>query len=355
MMPQSTIIPEDFDEPLDIGEGNEDASEEVLWYLPGPIEEEPDYRPPGPRAGQPEKGLIDDWARAEADQAALLARVAGRLGALDDRLARAPKGWLHRLALIEAADLSWFAGDRLGSDRLALWISMRLSGAQDDPNALARIGWAVRRLTGGPDPIVDIAAFLDRRDPENIDENAERFDDRASGWLDLMKQAADLHPITRACMGFHLWRLAGLGQQGDRVEAAVTAARIAASEGNGAIFAPLAMGGAGGLRASGPSAERLKQWLEGMQTAILMAMRRLDDIQSWSAKAKAEMSTLSGKTPPVLSALLTEWPLVSAPMAEMWIGASRATAQRNLAWMEAKGLIREVTGQGRFRMWSIAI
>ncbi len=92
-----------------------------------------------------------------------------------------------------------------------------------------------------------------------------------------------------------------------------------------------------------------------MQTAILMAMRRLDDIQSWSAKAKAEMSTLSGKTPPVLSALLTEWPLVSAPMAEMWIGASRATAQRNLAWMEAKGLIREVTGQGRFRMWSIAI
>ena len=170
-----------------------------------------------------------------------------------------------------------------------------------------------------------------------------------------MKQAADLHPITRACMGFHLWSLAGLEQQGDRVEAAVTAARIAASEGNGAIFAPLAMGRAGGLRASGPSAERLKQWLEGMQTAILMAMRRLDDIQSWSAKAKAEMSTLSGKTPPVLSALLTEWPLVSAPMAEMWIGASRATAQRNLAWMEAKGLIREVTGQGRFRMWSIAI
>jgi hypothetical protein len=101
MMPQSTIIPEDFDEPLDIGEGDEDASEEVLWYLPGPIEEEPDYRLPGPRAGQPEKGLIDDWAR-----------VAGRLGALDDRLARAPKGWLHRLALIEAADLSWFAGER---------------------------------------------------------------------------------------------------------------------------------------------------------------------------------------------------------------------------------------------------
>ena len=80
-------------------------------------------------------------------------------------------------------------------------------------------------------------------------------------------------------MGFHLWSLAGLGQQGDRVEAAVTAARIAASEGNGAIFAPLAMGGAGGLRASGPSAKRLEHWLNGMQTASLTAMRHLDDIQ----------------------------------------------------------------------------
>jgi len=170
-----------------------------------------------------------------------------------------------------------------------------------------------------------------------------------------MKQAADLHPITRACMGFHLWSLAGLEQQGDRVEAAVTAARIAASEANGAVFAPLAMGGAGGLRASGPSAKRLEHWLNGMQTASLTAMRHLDDIQSWCARAKTEMSTLSGKTPPALSALLTEWPVVSAPIAEKRIGASRAAAQRNLAWMEARGLIREVTGQGRFRMWSIAI
>lgn len=34
--------------------------------------------------------------------------------------------------------------------------------------------------------------------------------------------------------------------------------------------------------------------------------------------------------------------------------ASRASVQRNLAWMEARGLIREVTGQGRYRMcgWS---
>ncbi|WP_257898352.1 hypothetical protein [Roseovarius mucosus] len=321
------------------------------WFLPGPMEEEPHYLPPGPRAEVRETTVLDDWRRAEAGHAARLARVAGRIGALDDRLKRGPEGWRHRLALIEVADLSWFAGDRIGPDRLALWISMRLSGVQDDTAALARVGWAVRRLTGGPGPEVDLSAFLDRRDPENMVDEAEPFADRAGGWLDLMAQAADLHPITRACMGFHLWSLAGLGQQSDGMEAAVTASRIAAHEGEGAIFAPLAMGGAGALRTGGPPANRLARWLDRMETACLTAMRHLDDIETWSARAEAEMTPLSGKTPPALREVLTEWPLVSAPMAETLTGASRAAVQRNLAWMEARNLVRELTGQGRFRMW----
>ena len=204
-------------------------------------------------------------------------------------------GWRLRLALIEGADLSWFTGDCLGPVRLALWISMRLSGVQDDSAALARVGWAVRRLSGGPGPEMDLSAFLDRRDPENVDSDADPFEDRARGWQDLMAQAADLHPITRACMGFHLWGLAGLGQQGDRMEAAVTASRIAASEGKGAVFAPLAMGGARGLRAGGPPAGRLARWLEGMETACMTAMRHLDDIEAWAARAEAKMNPLSGK------------------------------------------------------------
>ncbi|MEO9632844.1 MAG: hypothetical protein RID11_15550 [Roseovarius sp.] len=323
------------------------------WFMPGPLEEEPDDLPPGPRAEPPDTAVIDDWAKAEGVHAARLAGVAGRLGALDDRLLRGPEGWQYRLALIEAADLSWFAGDRVSADRLALWVSMRLSGAQDDPNALARVGWAIRRLTGGPGPKGDLAAFLDRRDPDSIEDSAERFEDRAGGWLHVMAAAANLHPITRACMGFHLWNLAGLGQHGDQMEAAVTASRIAASDGSGAIFAPLAMGGAGGLRASGLPPERLARWLDGMNSAILTAMRNLDDTQTWSARAEKVMSQLSGRTPAALRSALTEWPLVSAPMAEVLTGASRAAVQRNLAWMEERGLIREVTQQGRFRMWRI--
>ena len=351
MKPQASGPHDNFDDPLVRDAEVEEASEGDLWFLPSPIDEGHDDLPPGPRAEPREKAVLDDWRKAEAGHAGLLARVAGKLGALDDRLRRGPEGWRHRLALIEAADLSWFVGDRIGPDRLALWISMRLSGVHEDTVALARVGWTVRRLTGGPRPEVDLSAFLDRRDPENMSDEAEPFADRAGGWLDLMAQAADLHPITRAGIGFHFWSLAGLGQRGDRMEAAVTAARIAASEGRGAVFAPLAMGGAGSLRAGGAPTERLACWLKGMETGCLAAMRHLDDIEAWSARAENEMSAFSGKTPPALRAALTEWPFVSAPMAEALTGASRAAIQRNLAWMEARGLIREVTGQGRYRMW----
>lgn len=326
-------------------------SESDLWFVPGPMEDGLDDMPPGQGVERREAEVLDAWRSAEAANAARLARVAGRLGALDERLRRGPEGWRHRLALIEAADLSWFEGDRIGPDRLVLWLSLRLSGVQDDTASLARAGWAVRRLTGGPGPEQDLSAFLDRRDPANLADETEPFSDRASGWLDLMAEAADLHPITRACLGFQLWSLAGLARDGDRMEAAVTAARIAGGDGSGAVFAPVAMGGARGLRSGGAPAERLARWLDGMETACLTAMRQLNDIEAWDRRAEAKMSRLSGKTPPALRAALTEWPLISAPMGEALTGASRAAVQRNLAWMEAQGLVREVTGQGRYRMW----
>lgn len=330
-------------------QGDDDTPDDDLWFLPGPLDDEP-----GPPALSADEGaLLVAWSRAEAAQAARLARVAGRLGALDERLRRGPEGWRHRLALIEAADLSWFAGDRIPADRLALWIALRISSVQDDGRGLARAGWAMRRLTGGPGPDAGLAAFLGRHAGAEAPPE-DGFADRAEGWRQQLEAGEALHPITRAAMGFHLWSLAGLGPQGDPLEPAVTAARIAAAEGGGAVFAPLAMGGSGGLRATGEPASRLARWLDGMDTAILAAMRQLDRIEDWTARAAAAMAGLSGRTPARLRAVLADWPLVSAPMAEALTGASRAAVQRNLAWMETRGLVREVTGQGRYRFWRAA-
>lgn len=333
----------------------EETSEADLWFLPGPIEEEPDVLPSGPRAQFWTPTLLDDWRKAEACHAARLAHVAGRLGALDDRLQRGPEGWRHYLALIEAAELSWFFGDRITPDRLALWTSLRLSGVQEDTAALTRAGWAVQRLSGGPGPEASLAEFLGRHDPEHPDLETEPLADRADSWRDLIAFLSDVHPISRACAGFHVWSLAGLRHQSESMEAAVTASRIAAGQGKGAVFAPLALGGAGGLRGGGSPTERLSRWLDGMESAIFSAMRRLDDLEAWATRAETAMASLSGRTPPALRTALTFWPLLSAPMAEALTGASRAAVQRNLAWMEKQGLVQEITGQGRFRFWRAAV
>lgn len=243
---QAFVSSPDYNSDPDAGDSDPAPSDDDLWFLPGPPDDGTDLLPPGPRAEPSELSISELWRRAEANLAARLARVAGRLGALDQRLRRGPNGWRHRLALMEAADLSWFTGDRITPDRLALWLALRLSGVQEDVDALAGVGWAVRRLTGGPGPEAGLAEFLDRHDPKALDHSAEHFTGRADGWQALMRSGQDLHPITRAGMGYHLWSLAGLGHQGDRLEAAVTAERIAASEGHGAILAPLAMGGARG-------------------------------------------------------------------------------------------------------------
>lgn len=365
-------------EDLEASEGKDDAD---LWFLPGPLEDEPVYLPPGPAPEARESEIVDAWQGAEAAQAAQLARVAARLGILDERLRRGPAGWRQRLALIEASDLSWLTQDRIGLDRLSLYMALRISTATDDAQAMYRIGWAVRRLSGGLALLTlrpgtdDLETFLDRRDRpgqrERLEEakassrvvdmaEREAFEDRAAGWLAMMDQAENLHPVTRACMGFHLWHVAELSPIDDPLEAAVTAAHVAigdlAPSGStpGAIFAPIAMGGGGGFRATGDPSARLARWLNAMESATFAALRRLEEIEAWSAAAERTMAPLSGKTPPMLRDLFTSWPLVSVQMAENLTGTHRATVQRNIDWMVERGLIREVTGQGRYRMWRAA-
>lgn len=49
----------------------------------------------------------------------------------------APSGIRLRLALQEAADLSWWTGDRLSAERLALWVGLRIGSTEDADMALA--------------------------------------------------------------------------------------------------------------------------------------------------------------------------------------------------------------------------
>jgi hypothetical protein len=336
--------------------------EAYLWFLPGPEIAEEDV-PPGALSGRSRaQGTLFDSAPWHAAQAALareLAEVAGLFGALDQRLRDAPAGWRARLALREAADLGWWTGDRLGADRIALWVSLRTGSTEDTEQALARAGWAMRHLASGPFPVEGLAAFLERAPRPMMAFSAQSVPEMALADLaEVMAAGERLHPIVAAARLFHAWRSLGPSGTAD-IEAAVLSARHAAlmsrTPGQGALFLPLAQTGSDALRGAGEPEAKLTAWLRGAERATLASLLHFDRVAAWRVRAAECVADLSGRTPPRLLDLLESWPQITAPMAEVEVGASRAAVQRNLAIFEERGLVREITGQGRYRVWSAVL
>ncbi|PZX36925.1 Fic family protein [Roseinatronobacter thiooxidans] len=337
----------------------DDSLEDDLWFLPGPDEEDdlPPGAPPLPRA--PKTNLFDpaEWRQAQNSLSGDLARLTQIFGELDVRLRDAPKGVHLRLALREASDLSWWSGERLSLDRLSLWHVLRIGSTEDTEQGFARAGWVVRRLTGGASPAEGVAAFLDR--PLEGAGEAEMGPDPGalSDLAGLMAGSTDLHPVTQGAMVFFAWRMLGASWSRD-LEAATLAARHAAAmsrkPGQGALFLPLVLSGAHTFRGQGPADAKLRAWISGAERATLAALLHLETVSDWHHKAHDAVADLSGRTPKKLIEVFASHPLVSAPMAERETGASRAAVQRNLDRLTDRGLIREITGQGRFRVWCIA-
>ena len=338
--------PRDWDDPGD-------TPEEDLWFLPGPLDDDapaPPGAPPLPLADR--RALFDpaEWRAAQDAHSGDLARLTQVFGELDVRLRGAAPGIRQRLALCEAADLSWWTGDRLSSERLGLWVGLRIGSTEDTEQALARAGWAVRRLSGGRAPAEGLAAFLERPDD---DPDPGAIPDLA----ELLASVEPLHPVVQSAILFSVWRMIGPERARDH-EAAVLAARHAAGmsrlPGQGALFLPLSMTGPGAFRGQGAPKQKLAAWIAGAEQATLAALMELDRLTDWRRRADAATADLSGRTPARLLNVFEGWPQVTAPLAEVQTGASRAAVQRNIDILAERGLIREVTGQGRYRVWVVA-
>ena len=317
-----------------------------LWFLPQRDEAGLDpLLSPLPRADQRKLFDAAAWRQAQGDLACDLAALCLRYGALEERLAIGPQSQLHRLALREAADVSWWAGHHVGAERLSLWMGNHL-GAGDDAQALTQAAWAARRLMAGQGLAkggwgAGIAAVLGHNPTEAIADAA-----------DVMAQTGDLHPVTQACVVFHTWQIVGHGPA-RQIEAAVLAAGHAASMGQrGGGFLPLATAGVGGLQAAGSPRARLSAWISGAQSAVSAALHHIERLGQWHATARSAVHTLGGRTPMMLVDLFAAWPMLSAPMAQAQTHASRAAVQRTIDKIAALGLIHEMTGQGRYRVWA---
>lgn len=175
---------------------------------------------------------------------------------------------------------------------------------------------------------------------------------------ELLANGAALHPVTQAAMLFHAWRMIGAPHSRD-IEAAILAARHGASisrrPGQGALFLPLSATGPTAFRGAGDPARKLAAWIAGAEQATLGALLQLERLAVWKRATLAALGDLSGRTAARLVEVFAAWPMVAAPLAEAETGASRAAVQRNLDLLTERGLIREITGQGRYRVWTAMV
>jgi hypothetical protein len=334
---------------------------------------DPDVSPVDPIPRQGGAGP-EVWLEAEAALARPLAEAVEAFARLDERL----RGWdpaharagVERLALGQAAALLWAEGAAVEVERLSLWGAARIGRAAEEDAGMARAAWAARRLARGRWTLASPAALalFDGRAPR--DEGGDRDDPwaewgavarvRGAAWIAAAEiWAAEVrglrtaHRFTQACAAERAWRLAGLSDGSAVVEPAVAAMRIAARAGRGgAPFAPFA-------RRRTPGGERPAQRLRGFYADLAAgcaeALVKLERMQAWRARADDAVADFSGRTPRRLVALLAARVAVSAQDASEATGVSVSAAQRNLALLARRGVAREITGQGRFRMWVAAL
>ncbi|HEY0274869.1 MAG TPA: helix-turn-helix domain-containing protein, partial [Paenirhodobacter sp.] len=86
--------------------------------------------------------------------------------------------------------------------------------------------------------------------------------------------------------------------------------------------------------------------------AAMLDLRRLD---AWAVSARATTGKVKGSTAAKLIDALLVRPLLSTEDAALATGISRDSAERMLARLLAAGVVREITGQTRFRLWTAAV
>lgn len=325
-----------------------------LWFLP------PEHDPsdiPLPRADR--TPLVDPaaWVAGQGAQAADLARAAMAVGRLEEVVAATP-GAIARLAALEVEAMLWAAGTPLKREEIGRDLTALRESADLAAHRLAR--WALRRLAG-QGALHDLRGFLGlhRAEAPGLDEAVaprpmgQAFDDAAAVFGAAM-DALDAHPITRAAYARTAWRLADLSPDTDLIEAATWSAR-AMAEGCAALpFVPMGSFGRRVWHGTVPVADRLGDHYRAVTDGATAARLTLLRLRDWAVRAREATAGIKGDNPARIIAALMAQPLATTEAIEQAADTSRDTAERLLARMAAMGLVREVTGARRFRLWTAA-
>jgi DNA-binding IclR family transcriptional regulator len=81
----------------------------------------------------------------------------------------------------------------------------------------------------------------------------------------------------------------------------------------------------------------------------------LDRLTDWAQAAREATAAIKGQNPARIIAALAAHPILHTAQVEDLAGISRDTAERLLSRMRGMGLVREITGARRFRLWAAAV
>lgn len=329
---------------------------EPAWEIDDPA------LPPLPRADR--TPLLDPqvWRAGQGDCAAALASAAMAVGQLDQVAATMGQGADARLAAMETEALLWMAGTPVAADELARDLVDARAGT--DIGALQRARWAIRRLSGQGEPR-DLRRFLGlhaRSDGRTLGIPADRgfvarlpdedFDEAAAELMRDMNGQGALHPIARGAWARTAWTLADLSPEGDVIEAAVWAARVMAEGCTTLPFVPLGRAWRRVRQHSGSPVDRLREHCRAVREGATAARQVLLRLQAWAERATAMTAPIKGSSAAKVIGTLTAHPQALTATIEREAGISRDTAERMLVRMQGMGLVREITGTKRFRVWS---
>lgn len=300
------------------------------------------------------------WALAQGRLSGPLARAAREVGRLEATLAALTPtdaaGACERLALAEVEAMLWAQGMVLPREEIGR--EMLDARAASDPEALRLARWAVRRLAG-QGRSGDLAAFLGlhrHRDPvaglDDLRPQGAEFDAAAAEFLAAVAGLAPLEPLARGPALLVLWRMTGLSAPGQVVEPAVWSARAMAVGAEVLPFVPMGRHGRRVWSGLGLPEARLAAHLVALAAGAAEARAGVLRLQAWSVRARDATTGIKGCNAARVIAVLVARPLVSAAEVEARAGVSRPTAERMLARLATLGLVREVTGHRRFRLWA---
>ncbi|MEO1598901.1 MAG: helix-turn-helix domain-containing protein [Pseudomonadota bacterium] len=360
-------VPEDaFLGPPSIYDREETEDDLGHWFDPPALEPLVDLNPQA-------RASVDDrvqWQRAEQALARQLAAAADAVARLDERLLTQPsqrrEGSLRHLALLEITDLVWAEGHRFRPERLALVDLERLGRVGDDAAVMGRATSALRRAISAPRKLSDpetVATALGYRtvaEPGNDDMSdpirellPEMGRDHAEAWLSAVK-GLDAHPIVRAGFGFRLWPRMAMQEL---LEPATLAGHLALApariEANvGLTFLPLALGRPpAALRYGGMPESFLAAWFDAVAGASIAGRARLSALADWRERVANAIQGMRGRGAPSLADLFLARPVLSASAVAAELGLTGTRSRDLLNAFERRGLVREMTGQGRFRFW----